>query len=442
MSTIDTHDDRQATIVEHCDREWKYLEVTQRASHQKFIDPDYDDEQWSTIDLPHQQGRKKEPMCWDRQNFHWKHPLSDEQHVYIHFTPNKESLEERGKKQVKIPDVMLWLNGKLLLGDQFGKEPLEITKDLKANSDQNVLVLCSKQGYALALYARLLMPRIFMGQIDYDEIDERTSTRQHRQLDYTASFNDSHGLIDFFLNSYYQVDEQEASVETNPEWAVVSRDDVVESVKALDISHVPRLAIVMLIVGTRGDVQPFIALTKALLCYGHRVRLATHETFRSFVRENGIELYPLAGNPADLMSFMMKNAVIVPSVSSVVAGDVTKSRQTIAAILESTWRACTEEDDETHVPFVAEAIIANPPSHGHIHCAQKLQIPLHMMFTMAWSPTGAFPHPFCRINNSFGPTDQWNRLSYSMIETMVSDLVELGTQNVHGAGALDVVRNG
>lgn len=32
-------------------------------------------------------------------------------------------------------------------------------------------------------------------------------------------------------------------------------------------------------------------------------------------------------------------------------------------------------------PFIADAIIANPPSFGHIHCAEKLGIPLHLMFT-------------------------------------------------------------
>ncbi|CAM4788250.1 unnamed protein product [Rotaria magnacalcarata] len=182
------------------------------------------------------------------------------------------------------------------------------------------------------------------------------------------------------------------------------------------MTKIPRLAILILIVGTRGDVQPFIALAKTLRSYGHRVRLATHETFRKFVRENGIEFYPLAGDPADLMSFLVKNAGILPSVSSIVSGDVGKSRRIIADILKSTWKACIDEDDETGVPFVAEAIIANPPSYGHIHCAQKLQIPLHMMFTMPWSPTSAFPHPFCRLNYGTGSSDRLNRLSYGVIE--------------------------
>jgi hypothetical protein len=32
-------------------------------------------------------------------------------------------------------------------------------------------------------------------------------------------------------------------------------------------------------------------------------------------------------------------------------------------------------------PFVADAIIANPPSFAHVHIAEKMGIPVHMMFT-------------------------------------------------------------
>jgi hypothetical protein len=39
--------------------------------------------------------------------------------------------------------------------------------------------------------------------------------------------------------------------------------------------------------------------------------------------------------------------------------------------------------------FVADAIIANPPSFAHLHCAEKLGIPLHLMFTYV----GAHPTP-------------------------------------------------
>lgn len=122
------------------------------------------------------------------------------------------------------------------------------------------------------------------------------------------------------------------------------------------------------------------------------------------------------------MQFMVKNSGIIPSISSIAAGDLTKSRQILTQILASTWPACIEVDDETGRSFTAEAIIANPPSFGHIHCAQKLRIPLHIMFTMPWSPTTAFPHPLVHVDYSKAAVERVNMLSYTVIEMFVSFL--------------------
>ncbi len=62
------------------------------------------------------------------------------------------------------------------------------------------------------------------------------------------------------------------------------------------------LNIVVQVVGSRGDVQPFVALGAELQKYGHRVRLATHGVFRDFVLGAGLEFYPIGGDPAELMA--------------------------------------------------------------------------------------------------------------------------------------------
>jgi UDP:flavonoid glycosyltransferase YjiC (YdhE family) len=41
-----------------------------------------------------------------------------------------------------------------------------------------------------------------------------------------------------------------------------------------------KINIVIQVVGSQGDVQPFIALGNELQKYGHRVRLATHDAFK------------------------------------------------------------------------------------------------------------------------------------------------------------------
>ncbi len=162
--------------------------------------------------------------------------------------------------------------------------------------------------------------------------------------------------------------------------------------------------VVIQIVGSRGDVQPFVALGQALKKYGHRVRLATHATFKSFVEENGLEFFNIGGDPAELMAFMVKNPGLMPGFETLRSGDVGKRRKGIYEILKGCWRSCIEPGDGTGVPanddqledsgatvpvivdeeaqpFIADVIIANPPSFAHIHCAEKLGIPLHIMFT-------------------------------------------------------------
>lgn len=115
---------------------------------------------------------------------------------------------------------------------------------------------------------------------------------------------------------------------------------------------------------------------------------------------------------------MTNNPGIIPKFSSIKAGDIGKKRAMISEVLDRCWKSCIEPDPDTGVPFIAEAIIANPPSFAHIHCAEALGVPLHMMFTMPWSPTKAFPHPLANIQRSDLDPKMANYLTYGMIELM------------------------
>ena len=112
-----------------------------------------------------------------------------------------------------------------------------------------------------------------------------------------------------------------------------------ESIDGVDLQYIPHMQIVMLIVGTRGDVQPFVAIAKRLQVgrylttlnfekvlnlnclkmqeYGHRVRLATHANFKEFVLTAGLEFYPLGGDPKVLAECMLSTKT-VPTLSSYV----------------------------------------------------------------------------------------------------------------------------
>ncbi|CAK5273757.1 unnamed protein product [Mycena citricolor] len=181
-----------------------------------------------------------------------------------------------------------------------------------------------------------------------------------------------------------------------------------------------KLNIVIQVVGSRGDVQPFIALGNALQAFGHRVRLATHDVFEDFVRKSGLEFFPIGGDPADLMAYMVKNPGLIPGMKSLREGDIQRKRGMMAEILEGCWHSCVSPDPISKRPFVAEAIIANPPSFAHLHCAQALSIPVHLMFTMPWSSTRAFPHPLANLTHKDKSSDlsMANYVSYAVVELL------------------------
>ncbi|XP_062084233.1 sterol 3-beta-glucosyltransferase UGT80A2-like [Humulus lupulus] len=186
-------------------------------------------------------------------------------------------------------------------------------------------------------------------------------------------------------------------------------DDEHEAPEVED-KFLPPLQIVMLIVGTRGDVQPFIAIGKRLQDDGHRVRLATHANFEDFVLSAGLEFYPLGGDPKILAGYMVKNKGFLPSGPS----EIPIQRNQMKEIIFSLLPACKEDDPKTKIPFKADAIIANPPAYGHTHVAEALKVPIHIFFTMPWTPTSEFPHPLSRVKQQIG-----YRLSYQIVDALI-----------------------
>ncbi|KAI1331222.1 glycosyltransferase family 1 protein [Xylariaceae sp. FL0255] len=191
----------------------------------------------------------------------------------------------------------------------------------------------------------------------------------------------------------------------------------------LNSKEPPRLNIVIMVIGSRGDIQPFLKIGKLLTQdHGHRVRIATHPAFREFVEKDSmLEFFSVGG----------ENPGLLPKLETIKSGDIHKRRQQMAEMFDGFWRACinaTEnEKDAQNVkmmrgdnnPFVADAIIANPPSFAHIHCAEALGIPLHLIFTFPYTPTQEFPHPLANIKKSNVDPGYTNWISYPLVEMMV-----------------------
>jgi sterol 3beta-glucosyltransferase len=145
------------------------------------------------------------------------------------------------------------------------------------------------------------------------------------------------------------------------------------------------MRIVILTFGTRGDVQPYLALGLGLKANGHTVTLATTDEFETLVSEYGLEFACLRGD-------FLKAAQAVGG-------------RGISLKLIRQWIAMARDtlDDEWTSAQNAESFIYNPAALGGDHIAEKLGVPAFAAFpTPLYTPTRAFPSPFFPVA-SLGP---------------------------------------
>lgn len=106
-------------------------------------------------------------------------------------------------------------------------------------------------------------------------------------------------------------DEASAYISLDPGVPSILFDDPAASL--LDFKPQKPLNITCLTIGSRGDVQPYIALCKGFLREGHRAKIATHGEFEPWVRKYGIDFAPVDGDPAELMRICVDNGMFTPS---------------------------------------------------------------------------------------------------------------------------------
>ncbi|PWN53812.1 UDP-Glycosyltransferase/glycogen phosphorylase [Violaceomyces palustris] len=157
----------------------------------------------------------------------------------------------------------------------------------------------------------------------------------------------------------------------------------------------------MLTIGSRGDVQPYIALAKGLMAEGHRVRIASHPEFRAWVEGHGVEFKEVGGDPAELMRICVENGTFT---FSFFREGVTKFRGWLDDLLLSSWKACQGTD----------IIVESPSAIAGIHVAEALQIPYYRAFTMPWTRTRAYPHAFAVPGSKAG--GNYNYMSYVIFD--------------------------
>jgi sterol 3beta-glucosyltransferase len=175
------------------------------------------------------------------------------------------------------------------------------------------------------------------------------------------------------------------------------------------------MRILLLTIGTRGDVQPFIALGQRLKQNGHDVALCTSSSFSSFVERQGLEYRYLNNDFVELAQGETGRRAMEES-----GGLVGRLRwmAEAARLFKPIFRKTLREEWE--VAQDAEVIIHNPQSVGGFHIAEALGVPGIMADALpTWVPTGAFPS-FTVPDIKLG---KWyNRLTYRLLPLMTGSM--------------------
>lgn len=148
-------------------------------------------------------------------------------------------------------------------------------------------------------------------------------------------------------------------------------------------------------VGSRGDVQPFVALGLGLQAAGHTVCVATHRRFETLVTRSGLGFFPLPGDPrdatknADGKDVVGKNYKFFRFTRQLIRSDESSLNEYLCGFLD----ACQDTD----------AVITSALAVGFaFHIVEKLRIPLIRAFWFPTSPTRYLSAPFAPGNLRLG----------------------------------------
>ncbi len=159
-----------------------------------------------------------------------------------------------------------------------------------------------------------------------------------------------------------------------------------------------RIAIIAM--GTRGDVQPYLALGKGLQAVGHSVRLLTHENFEQLVNSYGLEFWPARGNVQAIMESPKLRELLEKGNFLAITAYTSKAAQQAALDwAEDGLVACQGMD--LLIAGVGGLFVA-------LALAEKLELPLLQAYVFPFTPTKAFPAIlFPRFVSKFGGLVNW-----------------------------------
>jgi len=192
--------------------------------------------------------------------------------------------------------------------------------------------------------------------------------------------------------------------------------------------------ITILTLGSRGDVQPYVALGVGLKAAGHTVSIATSTRFEPFIRRRGLDFVPIAVDIRELLETDEGLALLDAGGNPIrlirrVARLVRVAEPPVEQMLRGVWQACQRAD---------RIVFAGLMFYYGDYLAPKLRAPLYLSSHGPKTPTCAFhqlwfpaPPPWLPIGKGM-----YNQLTHHVVRQLLwqfgPPLLNKAWQNVFG----------
>lgn len=162
------------------------------------------------------------------------------------------------------------------------------------------------------------------------------------------------------------------------------------------------MKVVILTVGTRGDVQPYVALGRGMRARGWDVLVATTARFEPLVRAADLDFSPLRADFVALMDAPQADVLGTRNPLKMMRAVHSTVFPMMRNMLDDAWEAAQG----------ADLIVYHPKALAGVHIAERLNIPCVVAPVVPLLvPTSEFPAPGVNIS----PGRAFNRLTYHLI---------------------------
>jgi len=192
--------------------------------------------------------------------------------------------------------------------------------------------------------------------------------------------------------------------------------------RALDGNGSPlanRMNVFIPTIGTRGDVQPYVALGDGLRRAGHTVTVCTSTRYESLVREVGLAYAPLSDDLVALVETPKGREAIAAAGGAIGAARalwdlMRESLQIQRDLFREGWTAAKTADPDL--------IVYHPKMSIALSYAERLDIPAAMASLFpVFLPTAAYPNPgFPNLDLGDTLTAVYNRATHRLVRSVVS----------------------